>query len=201
MLEKYSRLSEFYEEPFSYITKVLNSKNIFIKSNYRLIEVIRLPFNKKLIIDLGASSIESDIFSYYTSLYKGDKSIKSKAIKEFLEHVITQKKAKSFKNVALKAVKNICKKTYKDVEIIETDGAVIVKHPEMIIKNSKGLQHTLLDVYIKFLLENNAIKAHVTRGKYTYAEIDSDYSHSHYKRFFGGNWIPIGNFCLGTNPL
>ena len=202
MLEKYNNIQEFYKEPITEILKVLNSKNIFIENSETLREVTRLTNNKKLAVALGRYGTSANIYSSYISPYKRDKNIRASCIKSILQVITANKKKAIFNKVALRVVKNICKKAYKDAELIEEKNAIIIKHPELVIRNSKGLEHKLLDVYVKFRLEsNNVVTAYITRGKYTYAELESDYSHSHYRRFFGNSWKKVSDFCLGINPL
>jgi hypothetical protein len=92
---------------------------------------------------------------------------------------------------------------------ISIDLGIILKFPEILIKNGSGHRHTIKDLYVKISAKNSSYKPEVeyysingARGEITDAELSATYRHSHISRF-DGNMGPgvFGHFCLGSSML
>lgn len=91
--------------------------------------------------------------------------------------------------------------SYSDLDVIVT-----IYYPEIHITNELGLEHTIKDVYVKFVFRilNYGIKLdnfYITRATVFTKEYKSDgegfYIHSHSRRGLPGEWL---GFCLGSSP-
>lgn len=82
-------------------------------------------------------------------------------------------------------------------------GFVTVKCEDFTIRNSRGHEHHITDIYVRFEYSLNPGNEHVfgrlegRRGTQTYTEYLSGYAHSHLPR----NTKRWGNFCTGSDAI
>lgn len=84
------------------------------------------------------------------------------------------------------------------------DAEILIYFPEVIIKNEKDQQHTIKKFYVKVTVDGRGILRQgplFNRAKYTKAELNANYMHSH---IYGPNKEDFSEFqtgCLGTGPI
>lgn len=91
-----------------------------------------------------------------------------------------------------------------NVEIIRNPASnrtsVIIKYPEINIKNSEGRTHKIVDLYVRFILCYDLSSIWIlntiegARGVLSFAEYNTGYVHSHLKRYVES----FSDFCLGS---
>jgi hypothetical protein len=75
-----------------------------------------------------------------------------------------------------------------------------IRFPEVTIRNSKGLKHKILDLFITLKIDLEGRMWHSMfgeRGNLNYAEFRSTYGHSH----LSGGIKGMGEFCLGSDSI
>jgi hypothetical protein len=78
------------------------------------------------------------------------------------------------------------------------NASIIIKFPELTIKNDEYRSHTIYDLYVNIAMQNDHLTDTFrgTRGKLSQLEASSSYSHSHLK---GGAINRFGPFCRGSS--
>ena len=199
MLEKYKNLDHILNEPLDFIKKnIVDNKSIICGEDY-LLETTRIKGSNYLIRHtLNNSGLSINRVTTRPNIRDLRKLVKKD---EFLNRVLNKKKVTKFSNIniAKSLIIKLLKSYYPNNEIFVEDTAVTIHYPEIEIKNSKGLKHTLLDVYVKYKI-GFKVTVEVVRTTFLKAEIAYDYFHSHYSGM-PHRWTSLRHFCLGTNPL